>query len=103
MDSQLPSTLLLESSQLKPTDIKLDGLADQTKNGFDQLEAAVGDIWNQSKALSTGLSNRDLQIANIGRILGPASMLSPQILDGINIVDFEYAVYTTTSTHGWWW
>jgi len=76
----------------QPTDIKLDGLADQTKNGLDQLEAAVGDIWNQSKALSTGLSNRDLQIANIGRILGPASMLSPQILDGINIVDFEYAV-----------
>ena len=73
----------------QPTDIKLNGLADQTKNGLDQLEAAIGNIWNQTDPdYGLTLSNRDLQIANIGRIIGPASMLSPQILDGINVVDF---------------
>jgi hypothetical protein len=78
----------------QPADTKLNSWATQTQNALQALEQAVGDIFDQSKALggSDRLSNRDLQIANIGRLIGPASMLNPQVLHDLRISDYEYTI-----------
>lgn len=78
----------------QPADAKLNGWANQTQNALNALEKAVGDVFDQSQALggTNKLSNRDLQIANIGRLIGPASMLSPQILHDVRITDFLVSI-----------
>jgi hypothetical protein len=78
----------------QPSDVKLNGLSNQTQSALRAIERAVGDILDQSQALggTDKLSNRDLQIANVARLIGPASMLNPQVLHGVRISDYIYTI-----------
>lgn len=85
-----------------PSAAKLNSITAQLRNASQQLEKAVGDIHNQSypyssdhpdnlsiaygrAAEATGLSpdtTRPLDIANLARLIGPASALNPMVLEG---------------------
>ncbi len=81
---------------------KLNALGAQTQNGMTELEKAVGDIHDESHPYSgssgtrltqewgkditdgtalSGAIERRLDIANLARLIGPASNLNPTILD----------------------
>jgi hypothetical protein len=87
-----------------PSAAKLNSITAQLKNVSQQLERAVGDIHGQSYPYSSstaerltiaygrsgllalsGAESRSLDIANLARLIGPASALNPQVLAG----DFE--------------
>lgn len=85
-----------------PTGAKLNSITAQLRNASQQLETAVGDIHDQSYPYSsstsarlspaygrlseatpvTGASTRSLDIANVARLIGPASNLNPEFLSG---------------------
>lgn len=81
---------------------KLNAIPAQVKNGLEQVEKAIGDIHDESWPYSTetnmflsepasreltaedaltNASNRRLDIVNLGRLIGPASLLNP-IVEG---------------------
>lgn len=85
-----------------PSAAKMNSITAQLRNASQQLEAAVGDLHDQSYPYSsstparlsaaygrmneatafTGASTRSLDIANLARLIGPASALNPQLLAG---------------------
>ena len=85
-----------------PTAAKLSSITAQLRNAAEQLEQAVGDIHDESYPYSTsttatlspawgrtaegtpvsGASTRALEIANIARLIGPASNLNPEVIGG---------------------
>ena len=84
-----------------PTGPKLNSITAQLRNASQQLEKAVGDIHDQSYPYSSatasrlsvaygqvqagilsGAETRGLHIANIARLIGPASALNPEFIDG---------------------
>lgn len=82
----------------QPTAAKLNNWADQIERGFRVLESAIGDIYSDSHPLfssgntpaggwgydktgtNLGSAQRHLQIANLARLVGPASVLNPRAL-----------------------
>ena len=111
----------------QPSADKFNALVAQTKYGFSGLETAIGDIHNGSwpyiadetstsssrltipfyRNYTTGdavtnaeSSGRALDIASIGRLIGPASNLNPMVLD-IDVDTASSADYTITEETGW--
>ena len=89
-----------------PTAAKLNSITAQLRNASQQLEKAVGDLHDQSYPYSsstdarlaaaygrvnestalTNASTRSLDIANLARLIGPASILNPQLIAGSHSV-----------------
>jgi|15BtaG_2_1085339.scaffolds.fasta_scaffold00038_18 hypothetical protein len=89
-----------------PTSEKLSSITAQLRRAAEQLERAVGDIHDQSYPYSTsttarlaaaygrvaedtpvsGALTRSLDIANIARLIGPASNLNPEAVGGARTV-----------------
>jgi len=85
-----------------PTAAKLNSITAQLRNAAKLLEAAVGDVHDQSYPYSsataarlslaygrtsdsnalTSAETRRLDIANVARLIGPASNLNPELLPG---------------------
>lgn len=84
-----------------PTAAKLNSITAQLRNASQQLERAVGDIHGQSYPYSSATSerltlaygrdasgalgaseSRSLDIANLARLIGPASAVNPAFLEG---------------------
>lgn len=69
----------------QPDHTKFTGWASQTESGMRLLDRVIGDVWGEQKQsrvtggtfpLSTW-SDRPLNIANLARLIGPASALNP--------------------------
>lgn len=82
----------------QPTGAKFTGWAEQTDSGLANAEAAIGDVWDDrahtngvggNYILSTQPALRHAHLANLTRLLGPASALNPfrQGRDGISTVE----------------
>lgn len=70
----------------QPTAQKLTALAEQSRNGSDLLESAIGDLWNSSGDI--WLSDYPLQVPNLARLLGSNAYLNPAIYPGRQ--DFQF-------------
>lgn len=96
-----------------PSPAKLNSITAQMKNAATNLEKAVGDIHNDSYPYTTSsttslntkwgtkrtsnnpLSNagyRFLDVANLGRITGPASSMNPRMLGGTSTITEDIPV-----------
>jgi hypothetical protein len=73
----------------QPAETKFDGWAGQTNTGLYTVEKALGDLWGervQSKSSGSYLLStwdsplRPPQIANLARLIGPASALNPHMV-----------------------
>ena len=60
-----------------PTNKKLTAMVQQSRQGSQLLERAIGDIWNQSG--DTVLAGYPLQINNLGRTIGQIRYLNPPL------------------------
>lgn len=62
----------------QPTAQKLSAIAQQSRNGSDLLERAIGDIWSSSG--DEVLADFPLQIPNLARLLGENKYLNPALV-----------------------
>lgn len=74
-----------------PTAAKFNAIANQSRQGLNILEYSVGDIWNQGgDAFLFDKEEAQLQITNIGRLLGKSANLNPYIPSLPNIGEYTY-------------
>jgi hypothetical protein len=77
----------------QPSSSKLNALADQSRNGSNIIERAVGDPWNQSG--DSLLTSTPTQIPNISRMIGENKYLNPAIFPMSKTFLFREAIGTT--------
>lgn len=103
-----------------PKAAKLNSLSSQLQNASQRLEAVIGDLHSESypyssltsvhlglpygreKASSAGLLNaptRALDVANLGRLIGPASNLNPHQMESQSLTEAVPAGVHEFSTH----
>lgn len=70
----------------QPTAQKLTAVAQQSRNGSDLMEHAIGDLWNSSGDVFLG--SNPLQIPNLARLLGGNEYLNPALFPAIET--FQY-------------
>lgn len=61
----------------QPSATKLSAIANQSRNGLNLIEEAIGDPWNQ--AGDSIYTNTPLQIANLARQLGQTEIMAPSM------------------------
>lgn len=71
-----------------PTPAKMENAFAQVETAMNNIERAIGDIWNQNQTLGEELDNNPNYIANLSRSVGNMSTLNPKSLGGntLNIV-----------------
>lgn len=74
----------------QPTAQKLSVLANQSRNGADIIERAIGDLWNQ--AGDDLLIDSPLQIPNLARVLGEQKYVNPALYPFQEEFDFQEKV-----------
>jgi len=85
-DDTFPNSVTFTTGE-QPSHAKFTGWATQTDGGMRLLDRAIGDVWGEEKQTRTGAdftlstwSDRPLNIANLARLIGPASALNPNRL-----------------------
>ncbi len=86
----------------RPTASKLSAVADQSRKALNVVEKAIGDIWNQSG--DPLLISNELQIPNLGRMIGEARYLNPVMYSLIGSSDSEtpYTFKVTETVSSIW-
>ncbi len=78
LDTLFPISVTFVKGE-QPQDTKLTGFASQTSAALDKIRTALGDIWgeNFSENKLYVQTQRPAHIANLTRLIGPASALNP--------------------------